>query len=200
MSLMNFEKEKDINKQFKFLATIGKGAYGSVVLVQSLIDLTDTEIYALKILKEQDRYGSKAEKDEHLKNLQTELEIMLALQGSPFIVKMYGNLYQKKTFYFIMEYINGGDLFFHIRKSRAFSLERSKFYAAELLLAIEFMHQNGVIYRDLKPENVLIDSEGHIKIIDFGLSNFKNRLAISNDGSMSGNELRASIFSNNIVS
>ena len=73
-----------------------------------------------------------------------------------------------------MEYINGGDMFFHIRKAKQFSLERAKFYAAELLVAIEFMHQNGVIYRDLKPENILIDSEGHIKIIDFGLSNFKN--------------------------
>ena len=99
---------------------------------------------------------------------------MEALQGSPFIVKMYGNIYQKRTFYFIMEYINGGDMFFHIRKAKAFTLERATFYAAELLLAIEFMHLNGVIYRDLKPENVLIDSEGHIKIIDFGLSNFKD--------------------------
>lgn len=110
---------------------------------------------------------------------------------------MYGNLYQKKTFYFIMEYINGGDLFFHIRKARVFSIERTRFYAAELLLAIDFMHQNGVIYRDLKPENVLIDSDGHIKIIDFGLSNFKNRLQLSNESS---SDLRASIFSNNIVS
>ena len=73
-----------------------------------------------------------------------------------------------------MEYINGGDLFFHIRKAKAFNIERTRFYAAELLLAIEFMHQNGVIYRDLKPENVIIDANGHIKIIDFGLSNFKD--------------------------
>jgi serine/threonine protein kinase len=78
-----------------------------------------------------------------------------------------------------MEYVNGGDMFFHIRKARSFGIERTRFYAAELLLAIEFMHQNGVIYRDLKPENVLIDSEGHIKIIDFGLSNWKSRLSQS---------------------
>lgn len=131
---------------------------------------------------------------------------MQALQGSPFIVKMYGNLYQKKSFYFIMEYINGGDMFFHIRKARSFSVERSRFYAAELLLAIEFMHQNGVIYRDLKPENVLIDQDGHIKIIDFGLSNFKNKLLQSTYSKVTDNreslisENRNSIFSNNIVS
>lgn len=74
-----------------------------------------------------------------------------------------------------MEYVNGGDMFFHIRKAKLFTHERAQFYAAELLLAIEFMHQSGVIYRDLKPENVLIDSDGHIKIIDFGLSNFKEK-------------------------
>jgi len=56
-----------------------------------------------------------------------------------------------------MEYINGGDMFFHIRKAKYFTNERARYYAAELVLAIEFMHLNGVIYRDLKPENVLID-------------------------------------------
>ena len=98
-----------------------------------------------------------------------------------------------------MEYVHGGDLFFHIRKSKAFTLERTKFYAAELVLAIEFMHQNGVIYRDLKPENVLIDSEGHIKIIDFGLSNFKELRSSSDRSSVSSLASRSSIFTNNIV-
>jgi hypothetical protein len=125
LSIIKFDRQKDINKQFRFLATIGKGAYGSVVLVESAIDTTDNEIYALKILKQQEKYGSRAEKEEHLRNLQTELEIMIALQGSPFIVKMYGNLYQKNSFYFIMEYINGGDMFFHIRRARAFNIERT---------------------------------------------------------------------------
>lgn len=127
---------------------------------------------------------------------------MEALQGSPFIVRMYGNIYQKRTFYFIMEYINGGDMFFHIRKAKSFNLERATFYAAELLLAIEFMHMNGVIYRDLKPENVLIDGDGHIKIIDFGLSNFKD---IRDNKSMMGRSSlhdvtsnKSSIFTNNV--
>ena len=101
-----------------------------------------------------------------------------------------------------MEYVKGGDLFFQIRKSKCFTPERAQFYAAELLLAIEFMHQNGVIYRDLKPENVLIDEEGHIKIIDFGLSNFKSDAQIKLDSgrtSMVSNISRSSIFTNNIV-
>jgi serine/threonine protein kinase len=72
-----------------------------------------------------------------------------------------------------MEYVNGGDLFTHLRKENHFTSDRAKFYAAEILLAIDHMHNMGVIYRDLKPENILIDEEGHIKIIDFGLSSFK---------------------------
>lgn len=72
-----------------------------------------------------------------------------------------------------MEYISGGDLFFHLRKQNNFTIDQAKFYAAELVIALDYMHKFGVIYRDLKPENVVIDGEGHIKIIDFGLSSLK---------------------------
>ena len=173
-SPINFKKEIDINEQFKFIATIGKGAYGNVFLVEQANDLNDPKkVYAIKVLKFMDNYKTKAEKDEHIKNLTWELQIMEQLQGSEYIVKLHGNVFQKGNFYFLMEYINGGDMFFHIRKAKYFTNERARYYAAELVLAIEFMHFNGVIYRDLKPENVLIDNEGHIKIIDFGLSNYK---------------------------
>jgi serine/threonine protein kinase len=101
-----------------------------------------------------------------------------------------------------MEYINGGDMFFHIRKAKYFSNERARYYAAEMVLAIEFMHLNGVIYRDLKPENVLIDNEGHIKIIDFGLSNFKElkltSVSVDKNNRQSLASNRSSIFENNI--
>jgi len=69
-----------------------------------------------------------------------------------------------------MDFLNGGELFQHLRREGRFSENRTRFYAAEIILAIEFLHKNGVIYRDLKPENVLLDSEGHIKLTDFGLS------------------------------
>lgn len=63
-----------------------------------------------------------------------------------------------------------GEMFFHLRKSRAFDEMRTKYYISELVLALECLHSNHVIYRDLKPENILLDSEGHIKVADFGLS------------------------------
>ena len=72
-----------------------------------------------------------------------------------------------------MDFLNGGELFYHLRRELRFTEERSKFYAAEMLLAIECLHSNGIIYRDLKPENVLLDNEGHLKLTDFGLSKIR---------------------------
>lgn len=89
---------------------------------------------------------------------------------NPFIVKLYHAFQSPTNLYFVIDFLNGGELFYHLRKERRFSQKRTQLYAAEIVLALECLHQNGVIYRDLKPENVLLDSEGHIKLTDFGLS------------------------------
>lgn len=82
-----------------------------------------------------------------------------------------------------MEYLPGGELFFHLRKAKRFTEQVMAFYAAELILALECLHKNNIIYRDLKPENILFDAKGHIKITDFGLSKegvaFGNKKAYS---------------------
>ena len=69
-----------------------------------------------------------------------------------------------------MEFVNGGELFYHLKQTKGFDEERSRFYAAEIVLALEYLHESGVVYRDLKPENILVDSDGHIRLTDFGLS------------------------------
>jgi serine/threonine protein kinase len=69
-----------------------------------------------------------------------------------------------------MDFLNGGELFYHIRKEVKFDESRIRFYAAEILVALECLHENGIIYRDLKPENILLDSDGHVRLTDFGLS------------------------------
>jgi serine/threonine protein kinase len=70
----------------------------------------------------------------------------------------------------VIDFLNGGELFFHLRKDTRFNEMRTRFYAAEIILALECLHKNGIIYRDLKPENVILDQYGHLKLTDFGLS------------------------------
>jgi len=96
--------------------------------------------------------------------------LILEHVDSPFIVKLHFAFQTPERLYFVMDFLNGGELFYHLRRETNFDEERSRFYAVEMILALECLHKNGVIYRDLKPENVLVDSEGHIKITDFGLS------------------------------
>jgi serine/threonine protein kinase len=71
-----------------------------------------------------------------------------------------------------LDYVNGGDLFHHLRKKKSFKEKDIKIYVAEIILALEYLHEKGFIYRDLKPENILLDSEGHVKLCDFGLSKY----------------------------
>ena len=88
----------------------------------------------------------------------------------PFIVKLHFAFQNPERLYFVIDFLNGGELFYHLNNSKFFSEERTKFYAAEIILALDCLHKSGVIYRDLKPENVLLDAEGHLKLTDFGLS------------------------------
>ena len=92
---------------------------------------------------------------------------------NPYIVKLHFAFQSSEKLYFVMDFLNGGELFYHLRRELRFTEDRSKFYAAEMLLAIECLHSNGIIYRDLKPENVLLDNEGHLKLTDFGLSKIR---------------------------
>jgi serum/glucocorticoid-regulated kinase 2 len=85
-------------------------------------------------------------------------------------VKLHFAFQTPERLYFVIDFLNGGELFFHLRKAGKFDENRARFYTTEMLLALECLHKNNVIYRDLKPENVILDSEGHIKLTDFGLS------------------------------
>lgn len=100
---------------------------------------------------------------------QAEREI-LGLIKSPFIVNLYYAFQTEAKLYFVMDFLNGGELFYHLRKDKRFTEDRASFYAAQLVQAIGTLHAQGIIYRDLKPENVLLASDGYLKITDFGLS------------------------------
>lgn len=87
----------------------------------------------------------------------------------PFIVELHYAFQSPDRFFFALDYVNGGDLYHHLKKKSKFSEKEARFYAAELILALDHLHEKGYIYRDLKPENILLDSDGHVKLTDFGL-------------------------------
>lgn len=95
---------------------------------------------------------------------------MLAECSHPFILKLHYSFQCSTKLYLLVDYEGGGSLFFHLEKKRRFTESEIMFYAAEIVLALGYLHQEGVIYRDLKPENILLDADGHIKLSDFGLA------------------------------
>lgn len=145
---------------FDILKVLGKGTFGKVVLCK---DKQSGEIMAMKILKKDVIVA----KDEIAHTL-TENRV-LQMAKHPFLTSLKYSFQTKDRLCFVMEYVNGGELFFHLSRERIFSEERTRFYGAEITLAIQYLHELGIIYRDLKLENLLIDKEGHIKLTDFGL-------------------------------
>ncbi len=95
---------------------------------------------------------------------------VLAMADHPFIMKLHFAFQSNEKLFLVLDYCAGGELFFHLSRHRRFSEKWTRFYTAELLLALGHLHSHGIIYRDLKPENVLLDSDGHVKLGDFGLA------------------------------
>ncbi|KAA1466393.1 AGC/NDR protein kinase [Dentipellis sp. KUC8613] len=146
---------------FRTVKVIGKGAFGEVRLVQK----TDTgKIYAMKTLKKEEML-----KKEQLAHVRAERDV-LAESNSPWVVQLYYSFQDPTTLYLIMEFLPGGDLMTMLIKYDTFSEDVTRFYMAECVLAIEAVHSLGFIHRDIKPDNILIDKDGHIKLSDFGLS------------------------------
>jgi serine/threonine protein kinase len=135
------------------------------------------EMFALKVLKKDNII--KRNQVEHTK---TERSV-LGYVKHPFIVGLNMAFQSKDKLYFVLDYCAGGELFFHLRKVGKFTEQRAMFYAAEITLAIAYVHSLDIVYRDLKPENVLLDSRGHIRLTDFGLS--KEGISSSSSGANS---------------
>ena len=147
---------------FDPLYLIGTGSLGKVILVRYK---KNKNIYAMKELSK-----SKIKINKQEENSKSERDLMIELT-SPFIVNIKFAFQDETKLYIVSEFLQGGDMFYHMHHSTInFTESTVKFYIIELILAIEFLHENNVIYRDLKPENILMNSEGHIKISDFGLS------------------------------
>ncbi|CAA9999249.1 unnamed protein product [Nesidiocoris tenuis] len=179
-------KKKVTLKNFEFIKVLGKGTFGKVILCR---EKATQRLYAIKILKKE----VIIQKDEVSHTL-TENRV-LRTTNHPFLISLKCSFQTVDRLCFVMEYVNGGELFFHLSRERVFTEDRTRFYGAEIISALGYLHEQGIIYRDLKVcfeidcssrianrsllfltifqlfqlENLLLDKDGHIKIADFGL-------------------------------
>ena len=163
--------EKATIQDFNLIKLIGEGAYGKVYLACSKLT---KEYFAIKVLKKQSNQNNKSSNfnesnNNRLKKIYIERLIMEQIK-SPFILKLEFSFQDKDKLYLVSEFAQCGDLFSHLCKENHFKEERAKFYICELILALEKLHEYNIIYRDIKPENILLFRDGHIKLTDFGLS------------------------------
>lgn len=148
---------------FTILKVLGRGSFGKVMLVQKK---DNQKLYAMKSL----RKDALLER-EQVEHTRTEKAILQHV-NHPYLVKLEYAFANPSKIYFVMEYMKGGELFFHLKEARKFSEERAKFYGAQIGLGLGHLHEQNIVYRDLKPENIIMDELGNVYLTDFGMAKF----------------------------
>ncbi|XP_026144315.1 serine/threonine-protein kinase Sgk1 isoform X1 [Carassius auratus] len=146
---------------FDYLKIIGKGSFGKVLLARHK---ENEQYYAVKVLQKKIILKKKEQK-----HIMAERNVLMKNIKHPFLVGLHYSFQTTDKLYFVLDYVNGGELFYHLQRERVFLEPRARFYAAEIASALGYLHALHIVYRDLKPENILLDSQGHIVLTDFGL-------------------------------
>ncbi|WFD26880.1 non-specific serine/threonine protein kinase [Malassezia nana] len=151
-------------RDFELLKPISKGAYGSVFLARKR---ATGDLYAIKMLRKSDMIAKN-----QITNVRAERMIMMNRTQSPFVVKLFFTFQSPEFLYLVMEYLPGGDCASLVKVFGALPAAWAQQYLAEMVQGLEYLHSTGVVHRDMKPDNLLIDHHGHLKLTDFGLSKF----------------------------
>uniref|UniRef100_A0A452T627 Ribosomal protein S6 kinase A4 n=1 Tax=Ursus maritimus TaxID=29073 RepID=A0A452T627_URSMA len=141
-------------------------AYGKVFLVRKAVGHDAGKLYAMKVLRKA-ALVQRAKTQEHTR---TERSVLELVRQAPFLVTLHYAFQTDAKLHLILDYVSGGEMFTHLYQRQHFKEAEVRVYGGEIVLALEHLHKLGIIYRDLKLENVLLDSEGHIVLTDFGLS------------------------------
>eukprot|EP00200_Dunaliella_tertiolecta_P003728 CAMPEP_0202360384 /NCGR_PEP_ID=MMETSP1126-20121109/13346_1 /ASSEMBLY_ACC=CAM_ASM_000457 /TAXON_ID=3047 /ORGANISM="Dunaliella tertiolecta, Strain CCMP1320" /LENGTH=747 /DNA_ID=CAMNT_0048954081 /DNA_START=226 /DNA_END=2469 /DNA_ORIENTATION=- len=160
-------------QDFEMLRVVGQGAFGKVLQVQHK---ATGAVHAMKIMKKE-----RILQKDHSEYVRSERDVLTSVVH-PYIVNLRCSFQTQTKLYLVLEFINGGHLFFNLYRQGVFDEAVARLYTAEIVSAIGYLHSIGIMHRDLKPENVLLDSEGHVKLTDFGLakSNMGDESARSN--------------------
>lgn len=161
LSLVNTEASEMKPSDFDYLKVIGTGSFGKVLLARHR---KEGGYYAVKVLDKQMIIKNKEER-----RVMVERSVLLKGLKHPFLVGLHFSFQTPKMLYFVLDFVNGGELFYHLQREGSFPESRAAFYAAEVAAALGYLHSLSIVYRDLKPENILLDSEGHVMLTDFGL-------------------------------